>query len=150
MKHSKENNIVMPLRHMIVKLFRTKRTIKTVFLCGLMFSLLIYACKKNQLGGKSIIQGKVLHHSKPIANASVFIKFKAKEFPGKDTAQYDAKVRSDSLGNYSLKCYKGDYYLYSYGHDYTILPPYIVVGGTPVHIRNNETVDIDVAVTEGD
>lgn len=123
---------------------------KKVIFISLFFLALIFACKKNQLGGKSVIQGKVVHHSKKIANATIFIKFKTKEFPGADTNLYDTKVRADKDGNYSIKCYKGDYYLYGYGYDYTIDPPYIVLGGTPVHIRNNETTDIDVAVTEGD
>lgn len=113
-------------------------------------ALLIFAffssCKKNQLGGKSTISGKVMHHSRVIPNSSVFIKFNAKEFPGSDTTAYDDKVRTDAEGNYSIKCYKGDYYLYGAGYDYSISKE--VVGGTPVHIRNKEKLNVDVAVTE--
>lgn len=109
--------------------------------------LFLFACKKNQLGGKSTIKGTVLHHSKPIPNATVYIKFKAKDFPGSDTTKYDDHVKADVNGNYEIKCYKGDYYLYGYGYDYSVSPPR-VVGGVPVHIRNKETVTVDVAVTE--
>ncbi len=121
---------------------------KYIVLSLCFIGLIFFSCKKNQLGGKSIIKGAVMHHSKPIANATVFIKFNAKEFPGTDTTLYDAKVRADANGNYSIKCYKGDYYLYGFGYDYAIAPPYYVKGGTKVNIRNRETVEIEVAVTE--
>jgi len=110
--------------------------------------LLTGSCKKNQLDGKSSIKGTVAHHSKEIPYATVFIKFNAKEFPGTDTTAYDAKVRADANGKYNINCYKGDYYLYGFGYDYSIPPPYIVVGGTPAHIRNKENLNKDVAVSE--
>jgi len=108
----------------------------------------IFSCKKNELGGKSTIKGKVVHHEKDIPFATVFIKFNAKEFPGSDTTLYDSKVRADAEGNYIIKCYKGDYFLYGYGFDKSISPPR-VIGGRAVHIRNNETVETEMSVTEG-
>ncbi len=111
-----------------------------------LFLVISYSCKKNQLGGKATIKGQVLHHEKPIAFARVFIKFKAKNFPGDDTTYYDAHVTADVEGNYSVKCYKGDYYLYGVGYDNQV--PGNVYGGLSVHIRNRETVSVDVAVTE--
>ena len=114
----------------------------------LFIGLAFFACKKNQLGGKSSIKGAVMHHSKPIAYATVFIKYNAKEFPGTDTTLYDAKVKADVNGNYIIKCYKGDYYLFGYGFDYALPPPYVVKGGTGVSIRNHENIEIEVAVTE--
>lgn len=115
-----------------------------------LIALVAFGCKKNQLGGKSTVSGTVKHHAKAIANAVVYIKFNAKEFPGNDVSAYDDKVTADTAGNYSIKCYKGDYYLYAVGYDYAIAPPYTVVGGSPVHIRTKESVTIDLAVTEGD
>src|SRR5688572_9930555 len=85
------------------------------------------SCKKNQLGGKSTVFGKVAHHSKSIANATVFIKFNAKEFPGRDTTVYDAKVKADANGNYSFKCYRGEYYLYGFGIDPDVINPSHIV-----------------------
>lgn len=119
------------------------------FLFLLTVSILV-SCKKNQLNGSSIIKGKVVHHSKAIAGARVFIKFDAKEFPGTDTTLYDSKVVADANGNFRVACYKGDYYLFGYGHDLAIDPPYVVVGGVPVSIRKNEEVELQIAVTEGD
>ena len=110
--------------------------------------VLSVSCKKNELGGNSKISGKVKHHSKAIAFASVFIKFNATEFPGADTLIYDSKVRADENGNFSFMCYKGNYYVYGHGYDYAIPAPHIVVGGTPVKIRKNEKATLDVAVTE--
>jgi len=117
----------------------------------LLFALLITvisSCKKNELGGSAVIKGSVAHHSKLITKATVFIKFNAKEFPGADTTVYDAKVRVDAEGNYNFKCYKGNYYLYSYGYDYDIAAPYQVIGGAPASVRNKETVKINLAVSE--
>lgn len=111
-------------------------------------SLLLFSCIKNQLGGNSKINGTVKHHSKAIAYATVFIKFNATEFPGTDTLQYDSKLKADENGQFLLKLYKGDYFLYGYGYDYAIPAPYLVKGGVAVKLRSNENSDITVAVTE--
>ena len=61
---------------------------------------LIAACKKNELGGKSTIRGRVSHHDKAIANATVYIKFDAEDSPGTDLSKYDAHVKADVGGDY--------------------------------------------------
>jgi hypothetical protein len=98
------------------------------------------------LGGSSTIKGVVAHHGKEIPNARVFVKFNAKEFPGSDTTKYDAKVKADANGNYIIKCYKGNYYLYGFGFDKGV--PGSVSGGIPVNVRINEVIETVVAVTE--
>lgn len=108
--------------------------------------LLLVSCKKNQLGGSATIKGTVVHHSRFIANARVFIKFNATEFPGSDTTKYDARVVADNAGNYSISCYMGKYYLYGVGFDDQIKLK--VFGGVPVKVRGNETLESDVPVTE--
>jgi hypothetical protein len=124
--------------------FKKMKT-KSIFLLLVFF--LAISCNKNELGGKSTITGTVIHHSKAIPNATIFIKFNAKDFPGKDSTLYDEKVRCDADGVFTVKCYKGDYFLYARGMDLSILPP-TVSGGINVNIRNNETVNADIAVTE--
>ena len=123
---------------------------KKLVLIGLplIITAAFFSCKKNQLGGNHTITGVVAHHSKVITNATVFIKLNASEFPGADTTLYDDKVKVDANGNYTIKCYKGNYYLYGYGYDYDILAPYIVVGGLSVHVGSKKTVQVDVAVSE--
>lgn len=122
---------------------------KISLLVPLLFFVL--ACKKNQLGGKSSVQGKVIHHSKAIANAIVYIKFNSKESAGSDISKYDTKVLADGNGNYSIpSLYKGDYYLYAVGEDFATPPPYIVNGGVPVKLGSKESIGIDIPVTEGD
>lgn len=108
------------------------------------------SCKKNKIGGDASIDGVVMHHTKIIANASVFIKYNATEFPGNDTNIYDSKVRADKDGKFNFKVYKGKYYIYAFGYDYAIAAPYHVVGGVPVKLRDKEKVNITVPVTEGD
>ncbi len=110
--------------------------------------LLIFSCTKNKLGGNSVIKGKVLHHEKPIPHTLIYIKFNSKDFPGLDTEQYNEVIQADAGGNYLIKCYKGDYFLFASGLDHSLPPPYTLKGGAPVHIRNNETLEINLAVTE--
>jgi hypothetical protein len=117
------------------------------FLPCIIFLAFCFSCKKNQLGGKSKVSGKVTHHERIVPNATVYIKFNATEFPGADSSRYDAKVMADSHGEYSFRCYKGDYYLFGTGIDLQSSPLY-VHGGVPVHVRNNEEVENDIAVSE--
>lgn len=128
-----------------IQIFKMKTTLSIYFAIA---SLLLLSCEKNQLGGNSEIKGTVMHHSKTIAYASVFIKFNATEFPGTDTLKYDSKVKADENGQFSFKLFKGNYFLYGYGYDYAIPAPYTVKGGTSVKLRSNETTNITLAVTE--
>lgn len=106
------------------------------------------SCKKNQLGGGSVITGKVAHHARAIPNATVYIKFDQKELPGTDIALYDASVVADAEGNYTIKCYKGDYFLYGTGTEIQNDSVVFLKGGVPVRVRLNETVKADVAISE--
>jgi len=125
------------------------KSIKIV--CVLLFIGLIWSCKKNQLGGSGTIKGVVKHHTKVIGNATVFIKFNAKEFPGTDESIYDEKVTANAQGEFEFKCYQGNYYLFGSGIDSQVLiNGGKVIGGIPVKIRKNESLDLIVAVTEGD
>ncbi len=109
---------------------------------------ILFSCKKNELGGNSVIQGVVMHHAKVITSASVFIKFNATDQPSDDTTAYDAKVRVDKNGNFKFNVYKGNYFLYGYGYDYTIAAPYIVVGGLAVKIKSKQTITNTLYISE--
>lgn len=121
-----------------------------VYLTIILLSLLaFYGCKKNQLGGKSTIKGNIKHHAKVIPFCTVFIKYDASELPGTDTTIFDAKVKADADGNYTINCYKGNYFLYGYGYDNQVTTNNgKVTGGSGVSVRNNEKVTIDLSVTE--
>ena len=114
----------------------------------LILSIPFYSCKKNRIGGKANLKGVVLHHSKPIPNAYVYIKYNTTEFPGDDYTLYDTYVQADSEGNYSIDFYKGSYYVFAYGYDLAIAAPYIVKGGLSISIRNREHLVKDIAITE--
>ncbi len=117
-------------------------------LLALLVCMVLTNCKKNKLGGSAEIKGRVFHHAKPIAGATIYIKYEAKDFPGEDVAKYDTKVNADAQGYFSIKVYKGNYFLYGYGEDKDLPPPYVVKGGSQVSIRNREVVDIVLAITE--
>jgi len=125
---------------------------KNLFLVSALLTILSFSsCKKNELGGKSSIKGKVSHHEKAIAYATVYIKFDSKESAGTDVSKYDTKVQADANGNYEFpSLYKGNYYLYAVGEDLAVPPPYIVFGGVPVKLTKKESISIDIPVTEGD
>jgi hypothetical protein len=112
--------------------------------------LTVIGCKKNQLGGDAVIEGTVMHHEKVITDATVFIKFNATDQPSTDTNAYDAKVKVDKDGYFKFNAYKGKYFIYGYGHDLTIAPPFIVNGGKAIKLRSKETVSVTLFVTEGD
>jgi hypothetical protein len=124
---------------------------KTIILSlAVIVSLIFFSCKKNQIGGNASVKGVVSHHGKPIADAYVYVKFNATEFPGDDYKLYDTYVQADANGNYSINLYKGSYYLFSKGYDMDIPSPYIVSGGLSVSVRNKENLSRNIAVTEGD
>jgi hypothetical protein len=137
----------MHIMGLIQKLNKMQKHIITIIACITLFA----ACKKNELGGKSTIKGTVAHHDKLIANATVYIKFNTQDSPGSDLSKYDAHVKADASGNYEFtSVYKGEYYLYAVGEDFAVPPPYQVFGGIPVKTKRNETLTINVPVTEGD
>ena len=94
------------------------------------------------------LKGVVAHHSKPIPNAVVYIKYNTSEFPSDDGTTYNTSVTADEQGNYSIDFYKGTYYIYAVGLDMDIPYPYKVSGGLSVSIRNKENLTKDIAVTE--
>lgn len=122
-----------------------QRTIAIVLLIGT--AVLITSCRKEGTGGKSSVSGQVKHHSNPIPNAVVYIKYGATEFPGTDVSKYDNSVTADANANYNFKdLRKGDYYLYGVGYDNTIME--IVTGGVAVKLKYNKETSSDVPVTE--
>lgn len=109
---------------------------------------LLCSCKKNQAGGNAEIRGRVLHHSSPVPNATVYIKYNAREFPGSDISLYNTQVIADASAGFSFKCYKGDYYLYGKGEEQRPDTLISVDGGVPVTVRSKEVVEANVAVSE--
>lgn len=120
--------------------------VKTLTICAVIF--LTCTCKKNQTGGKATLEGVVAHHGVAIPDAYVYVKFKSSEFPGEDYTNYDTYVKADSEGRYKINFYKGSYYIFAMGYDYSIPAPYIVKGGLAVSLRNREHLTKDIAVTE--
>lgn len=109
--------------------------------------LLFNACKKEGTGGKSSVKGYAKHHSLPIPNCVIYIKYGAIDFPGSNTANYDASVTANSSGYYEFtNLRKGHYYLYGVGYDASIMEP--VTGGVGIKLRYNEKLETNVPVTE--
>lgn len=122
------------------------KSISTYFPIIILFFL--FSCTKNRTGGTATLKGKVAHHGKSIPNAYVYVKFNTSEFPGDSYTSYDTYVEADSQGNYSIPFYKGTYYVFAMGRDMDLAYPYLVKGGMSVSIRNNESLNKDIAVTE--
>ncbi len=111
-------------------------------------ALACLSCSKEEgLGGKVNIQGNVEHHEVAIPDATVYIKFGAREFPGEDISIYDHAVQADANAYFEIKeLQKGYYYLYGVGFDKAISQE--VKGGIPILLKKNKTETVDVPVTE--
>ena len=125
------------------------KNFKYIFLiiCALSF----FGCKKNQLGGKSNIKGKVMHHSTAIPYARVYIKFNATEFPGADVSLYNTYIDAYHNGNFLIeKIYHGKYYFYAVGVDPAIgTTNNVVKGGVALKVKMlKEHTGFEVPVTE--
>jgi hypothetical protein len=115
------------------------------------FALSLFGCKKNQLGGKSNIKGKVMHHDQAIPYARVYIKYNATEFPGEDVSVYNTYIDADHNGNFLIEhIYHGQYYFYAVGADPTIgTTNNIVKGGMALKVKMfKEVTGFVVPVTE--
>ena len=123
-----------------------KTTQLSLIALSIIMFIVFTACKKEGIGGKAKITGKVLHHETPIPNAIVYIKYGAKESAGIDGANYDESVNADTNANFEFaNLQKGDYYLYATGYDNTISAN--VRGGNPVEIKKkteNKTNNVQV------
>src|SRR5687768_15454395 len=105
--------------------------------------LTIASCTKEGLGGKATINARVTHHQVPVKGSTVYIKFGAVEFPGKDVSTYDASYPTGNTSeNVTIKeLQKGDYYIYAVGYDSTTKEK--VSGGIPVEItKKDETKSV--------
>lgn len=96
-------------------------------------SLALPACKKNDKveAGNVTLDVKVHHHHVPIANARIYIKNNTQEFPGHDTAHYDAAYTTDVSGFYRITNIgngKREMVIYARGID----PSWDSTGTTPV------------------
>jgi hypothetical protein len=114
------------------------------------------SCKKNGLGGDATVVVFMKHHGNVIKNHhnypdTIFIKFKADEFPGADPSKYDTYFVGEE-GEDHIHCVglrPGKYFFYGVGIDSS--GPYRVTGGAAVKIRWTERkkeIDTDLAVTE--
>jgi len=111
---------------------------KNIFiLFALLLSGVTSACHKAGPGGNSSVSGTVKHHSLPIPNCIVYIKYGATEFPGTDVSIYDNHVTADANAHYEFtSLYKGNYFLYGVGFDNTIMQT--VTGGIGIKLKKNE------------
>lgn len=125
----------------------TNHIMKNLFYL-LTIALLSYSCSKEGPGGKVTISGRVLHHSKPVPGAKVYIKYGTVESPGNNVTYYNASVVADAKAFYQFKDYKkGKYYLFATGFDSSMVVA--VSGGAPLKIAEKEaTLALDIQVVE--
>lgn len=110
-------------------------------------------CSPGRSGNLRIVLN-MIHHTRPIKGATVYIKYGAVEFPGEDPGLYDYSTTANALSSFaaidSLAC--GQYYIYAVGID-SLLDPvnWICKGGIPYHTSASSGTDsLNVYITEGD
>lgn len=113
--------------------------------------IILSGCAKNAgTGGNNTIIATAKHHGLIIPEATIYIKYNSKDFPGENTSVYDDFKTAGKDGKVTFEGLKrGDYYLYGIGYDSSIKQT--VVGGIPIQLlqKAGEKL-IDVPVTEGD
>lgn len=121
---------------------------KTGYICLVGVILIsLNACRKEGTDGKSSVSGYVMHHTKSIENAVVYIKYGATEFPGADLSKYDASFPTGADAHYEFKnLRKGDYYLYGVGYDNSVMES--VTGGIGIKLKYSKAISTDVPVVE--
>jgi hypothetical protein len=120
-----------------------------IIMIYLIVTIVFNACNKPAgTGGKVQLNIEAKHHTTPIPGCRIFIKYGAQEFPGSNTANYDASITLDNNGKGSFTgLRKGDYYLYGVGFDPGLLEN--VTGGIPVKIEVKAgDISVVVPVTE--
>lgn len=119
-------------------------------LFSLLLLLVIFstACTREGFDGDSNVTGTVAHHGLAIGEASIFIKFGAKELPGTLVSDFDASTVADSKGVFKFEnLKKGEYYLYGIGTD-TAINETVRGGRAFVIEEKGQDLTVDVAVTE--
>lgn len=94
---------------------------KKSYLVLLLLIIAFTACKKNEevtVVGNITLSVHVKHHTLPVSNAIVYIKYNTETFPGKDPALYNASrsCNTEGVANFT-ELFPGHYYLYAEGHD---------------------------------
>ncbi len=116
------------------------------------FALSLFGCKKNQLGGKSNIKGKVMYNNTTaVPYARVYIKYNATSFPGEDVSAYNTYIDADHNGNFLIEhIYHGQYYFYAVGiNPGTSVSNNFVKGGTALKVKMlKEVTGFVVPVTD--
>lgn len=124
-----------------------KKVLTSFFLYLVPIVFLTMSCHKEGIGGKSSVDGIVNHHSKPIPNAVVYIKYGATDFPGTNVNAYDDHTTADANARYEYYNLRmGNYYLYAVGYDNSIFQT--VSGGVAVKLNYDKSYTTDVPVTE--
>ncbi|MEZ5047664.1 MAG: hypothetical protein R2831_11810 [Chitinophagaceae bacterium] len=125
------------------------KNFSTYILIFFVFITATLGCKKPKagLGGQANLVVVAKHHTAVIDSATVYIKFNTKEAP-LQLSSYDLKqtIQSTSSNTIFEGLKKGDYYIYAEGWDESIQAA--VKGGLPYTIKEEITLNIDVAVTE--
>jgi hypothetical protein len=97
-------------------------------------------------GGSGVLRITPLHHTTPIRNARVYIKYNASDAP----ASFDDSTTTVQIGGKPVATFagmkEGRYYLYGKGYDSLISEN--VEGGLPYHLHSSDTQAVDLLVTE--
>lgn len=125
-----------------------------IFLALLLVPVIFITCRKAGTGGDAEVSVQVQHHESAIPGATVYVKYNAREFPGKDVSGYDASsvcgTSGHSRGHTHLHNLRpGYYYFYATGFDSAVSQT--VTGGRSLLIKRSqrkETIDLKIPVTE--
>ncbi len=129
-----------------------KFSLKHVITLSLL-SIVLFSCERNKdevagKGGSATLKVTPQHHGDDISNSKVKLKYNTQELP----ASFDEEVTTVQENGKPVATFtglkKGNYYVYSTGYDSSIGQD--VAGGIPYTIKEENTQNITVPVTEAD
>lgn len=130
-------------------------TMRLLSVLVLVVTMSAFSCKRPDdniggKGGKAVLKVTPQHHSKNIDSCTIYIKYNAETPPSETTVGYDESVVCVMENGVPIATItglkKGKYYIYGFGWDPGVSQN--VKGGIPYTITEENTVSINVPVTE--
>jgi hypothetical protein len=119
-------------------------------------ALTSFSCSKRKdkagKGGNATLRVTPQHHGQDVADCTVYLKYDSSVPPSDSTQGYDESVVCVMENGKPVAVFtslrNGKYYIFGYGYDPAVAQN--VKGGIPYEITQQNTVSVNVPVTEGD
>ena len=131
---------------------------KNLLCLFLLTGIFAASCKKSDdnnaatagKGGNAVLKITPRHHGKQIDSCTIYVKYNAVDAPVNGV--YDDSAKCVLTGGIPVATFSGlktgNYYLYGYGWDPTLVPPQHVRGGFAYPLQQETAQSYDLAISE--